>query len=114
MIGCLGLFGLSSFLAEQKTKEIGIRKVLGSSVSSIVILLCRKFFLLIALANILAFPVAYIAMNKWLQNFPYPAPIRIGTFILTAAFAFVIAFITVGFQSIKAARANPADSLRYE
>jgi putative ABC transport system permease protein len=114
IIGCLGLFGLSSFLAEQRTKEIGIRKVLGSSVSSIVVLLCRKFFLLVAIANVLAWPVAFFTMNKWLQNFPYPVKIGISTFILTAIFTFVIALFTVGFQSIKAAHVNPVDSLRYE
>lgn len=114
VIGCLGLFGLSSFLAEQRTKEIGIRKVLGSSVSSIVVLLCRRFFGLIAIANVLAWPIAFFSMHKWLQNFPYPVKMGIGTFILTAAFAFLIASFTVGFQSIRAARANPVDSLRYE
>ena len=114
IIGCLGLFGLSSFLAEQRTKEIGIRKVLGSSVSSIVVLLCRKFFLLVGIANVLAWPVAFLAMTKWLQNFPYPVKIGISTFIFMAIFTFVIALFTVGFQSVKAARANPVDSLRYE
>ncbi len=114
IIGCLGLFGLSSFLAEQRTKEIGIRKVLGSSVSSIVVLLCRKFFVLVAIANVLAWPVAFFAMNKWLENFPYHVKIGISTFVLTTMFAFVIALFTVGFQSVKAARANPIDSLRYE
>ena len=114
VIGCLGLFGLASFTAEKRTKEIGIRKVLGSSVSSIVVLLCRKFVLLVALANVFAWPVAFFAMKKWLQNFPYPVRIEIGTFALTAMLAFVIAIITVGYQSLKAARANPADSLRYE
>jgi putative ABC transport system permease protein len=88
--------------------------VLGSSVSSIVVLLCRKFFLLVAIANVLAWPIAFFAMNKWLQNFPYPVEMGISTFVLTAFLAFVIALFTVGFQSVKAARANPADSLRYE
>ncbi len=114
VIGCLGLFGLSSFLAEQRTREIGIRKVLGSSVSSIVALLCRKFFLLVAIANVLAWPVAFFAMNKWLQNFPYPVKMGVGIFVITAVFAFFIALFTVGFQAVKAARANPVDSLRYE
>jgi putative ABC transport system permease protein len=114
IIGCLGLFGLASFTTEQKTKEIGIRKVLGSSVRAILILLCRRFFLLVAIANVLAWPIAFYAMNKWLQNFPYPVKIGIGTFVMTSIFAFVIALFTVGFQSIKAARANPIDSLRYE
>jgi putative ABC transport system permease protein len=114
IIGCLGLFGLSSFTTEQKTKEIGIRKVLGSSVGAIVMMLCRKFFLLVGIANVLAWPIAFYAMSKWLQNFPYPVNIGFGTFVLTSVFAFAIALITVGFQSFKAARANPADSLRYE
>ena len=114
VIGCLGLFGLASFTTEQRTKEIGIRKVLGSSVSSIVVLLCRKFFLLVAMANVLAWPAAFFTMHKWLQNFPYPVTIKFGPFVLTAIFAFFVALVTVGFQSIKAARANPADSLRYE
>jgi putative ABC transport system permease protein len=114
IIGCLGLFGLSSYLAEQRTKEIGIRKVLGSSVISIVFLLCQKFFILVGAANALAWPIAFYAMHKWLQHFPYPAKIRLRTFVMTALFAFFIALATVGFQSIKAARANPIDSLRYE
>lgn len=114
IIGCLGLFGLASFTTEQRTKEIGVRKVLGSSVGSIVFLLCRKIFLLVAMANVLAWPIALFAMNRWLQNFPYPVKIGISTFVVTAGFAFVIALFTVGFQAIKAARANPVDSLRYE
>ncbi|UCE41369.1 MAG: ABC transporter permease [Candidatus Aminicenantes bacterium] len=114
IIGSLGLFGLASFTTEKRTKEIGIRKVLGSSVSSIVILICRKFILLVGIANVLAWPMAYFTMNKWLQNFPYPVKIGISTFILTAVFAFVIALFTVGLQSFKAARTNPVDSLRYE
>jgi putative ABC transport system permease protein len=114
IIGCLGLFGLSSFLAEQRTKEIGIRKVLGSSVSSIVILLCRKFILLVAIANVLAWPVAFYAMTRRLQNFPYPVQMRIHAFLITTFGAFVIALLTVSYQSVKAARDNPVDSLRYE
>jgi putative ABC transport system permease protein len=114
IIGCLGLFSLSSFLAEQKTKEIGIRKVLGSSVSSIVILLCRRFILLVAIASVLAWPVAFYAMKQWLQNFPYPVQMRIPAFLITTLGAFIIALLTVGYQSVIAARANPVDSLRYE
>lgn len=114
IIACLGLFGLASFTAEQRTKEIGIRKVLGSSVGSIVMLVCRKYFLLVAIANVLAWPIAYYAMNLWLQNFPYPVKVGFDTFTLTALFAFGIASFTVGYQSLKAARANPVDSLRYE
>jgi len=114
IIGCLGLFGLAAFTAEQRTKEIGIRKVLGSSVGSIMVLLCWKFFFLVAIANVFAWPVAFFAMKKWLQNFPYPVRIGIGTFVITALFAFAIALLTVGYQSVRAARVNPVESLRYE
>ena len=114
MIGCIGLFGLSSFMTERRTKEISIRKVLGSTVSSIVVLLCREFVFLIGIANGIAWPVAFYAMKKWLQNFPYPINIGVSTFVITALFAFIVALFTVGFQSVKAASANPVKSLRYE
>ncbi len=114
IIGCLGLFGLVSYTAEQRTKEIGIRKVLGSSVKAIVVLLCRKFVFLVVIANVFAWPIAFFIMRKWLQNFPYPVTIGASTFILTAFFTFVIAMLTVTFQAVKAARANPVESLRHE
>jgi len=114
IIGCLGLFSLVSFTAEQRTKEIGIRKVLGSTVISIVVLLCRKFIFLVTLSNIIAWPIAYFVMKKWLQNFPYSANLEIDVFAITAMFTFAIAILTVGYQSLKAAFANPVDSLRYE
>jgi putative ABC transport system permease protein len=114
IIGCIGLFGLASFMAERRTKEIGIRKVLGSSAGSILVLLCREFIILIAIANVIAWPVAYFVINNWLQNFPYATNIQLITFILTAVLTLIIAVFTVGYQSIKAARANPVDSLRYE
>ena len=114
LIGCVGLFGLASYMAEKRTKEIGIRKVLGSTVRSIVVLLCREFVLLIAIANGIAWPVAFIAMKKWLQNFPYPTSIQLSTFVITAFLTLIIALLTVGYQSVKAARANPVESLRYE
>jgi putative ABC transport system permease protein len=114
IIGCLGLLGLAAFTAEQRTKEIGIRKVLGSSVGSIVVLLCRKYLGLIVIANAIAWPIAFFAMKKWLQSFPYPVTIGLMTFVITALLTFVIAFGTVGYQSVKAARKNPVDSLRYE
>jgi putative ABC transport system permease protein len=114
IIGCLGLLGLAAFTAEQRTKEIGIRKVLGSSVGSIVVLLCRKYLGLIVIANAIAWPIAFFAMKKWLQSFPYPVTIGLMTFVITALLSFVIAFGTVGYQSVKAARKNPSDSLRYE
>jgi putative ABC transport system permease protein len=114
LIGCLGLFGLVSYIAEQRTKEIGIRKVLGSTVPAIVVLLCRKFISLVVIANVFAWPIAFLVMKKWLQNFPYPVTIGVNTFVITAFFTFVIALLTVAFQSIRAARANPVESLRYE
>jgi putative ABC transport system permease protein len=113
-ISCLGLFGLASFNAEQKTKEIGIRKVLGASVSRIVMLLSKDLTILVLLANIIAWPVAWYLLNKWLQSFLYRASIRFEIFIFAGVMTFIIALITVSYQSIKAATANPVDSLRYE
>jgi ABC-type antimicrobial peptide transport system permease subunit len=113
-ISCLGLLGLASFMAEQRTKEIGIRKVLGASVSNIVLLLSREFTKWVLLANIIAWPVAYFAMHKWLQSYAYSTNIALWSFILSGVLALVIASVAVSYQSIKAAVANPADSLRYE
>jgi len=114
IIACLGLFGLVAFTVVKRTKEIGIRKVLGASIPSIIGLLSRGFIKLVLLANVFALPIAYFAMNKWLQNFAYRTSIGIEIFILSGLMAFVIALITVSYQSIKAAVANPVDSLRYE
>jgi len=114
LISCLGLFGLASFLAEQRTKEIGIRKILGSSVQGIVLLLSKEFLKWVAIANIIAWPTAWFISHQWLQNFAYRTGIGIWIFILSAALALIIALITVSFQSIKAATSNPVDSLRYE
>jgi putative ABC transport system permease protein len=114
IIGCLGLLGLASFTSEQRTKEIGIRKVLGSSVGSIVVLLCRKYLSLIVVANAIAWPIAFFAMKKWLQGFPYPVTIGLMTFVIAALLTLVVAFGTVSYQSVKAARKNPVESLRYE
>jgi len=114
LIACLGLFGLASFTAEQRTKEIGIRRALGASVSEIILLLSKEFTRWVLVANIIAWPIAYLAMNHWLQNFAYRINIGIGNFILAGVLALVIALLTVGYQAIKAARANPVDSLRYE
>jgi putative ABC transport system permease protein len=113
-ISCLGLFGLASFMAEKRTKEIGIRKILGASVSGMVILLNREFIKWVLIANIVAWPVAYYAMSKWLQGFAYRTNMGVWNFALAALAAFAIAVATVSFQSLKAATANPADSLRYE
>ncbi len=113
-ISCLGLFGLASFTAEQRTKEIGIRKVLGASVSGLIMLLSREYVKLVLAAYVIAMPIAYIAMNRWLQNFAYRVGLRIHIFLFSAIVAFFITVMTVSFKSFKAASANPVDSLRYE
>jgi len=114
VIACLGLFGLASFTAEKRTKEIGIRKVLGGSVSGIVKLLTMDFAYLIIIANIFAWPIAYYFMNMWLEGFAYRTSISIYTFLISGLAAMVIALLTVSYQSIKASIANPVKSLRYE
>jgi putative ABC transport system permease protein len=113
-ISCLGLFGLASFLADLKTKEIGVRKVLGATVPDIVLHLTKGFTKGIALANIIAWPLAYFAMNKWLQQFAYRTGIGFWIFILSGILALGIAFLTVSYHTFKAATSNPVDSLRYE
>jgi putative ABC transport system permease protein len=105
---------LASYSAEQRTKEIGIRKILGASVSNIVLLLSKEFTRWALLANIIAWPLAYAIMRGWLQNFAYRAGIGLGTFLLTAILTFLIALVSVGFQSLRAALADPVKSLRYE
>ncbi|MDQ3291402.1 MAG: ABC transporter permease, partial [Bacteroidota bacterium] len=113
-IGCLGLYGLVSFVAVQKTKEIGIRKVLGASLSNIVALLSKDFLKLVLLANVLAWPLAWWVMQRWLQDFEYRIPIGWWMFAVAGLGALLIALITVSFQAIKAAVANPVESLRTE
>jgi len=114
IISCLGLFGLASYLAERRTKEIGIRKVLGSSVSNLVYLLSVDFIKWVLVANIIACPIAWYAMHKWLQNYAYHTPLSVGLFLLTGLITFMIAFVTVGYQTIKAANSNPVKALKYE
>jgi len=114
IIACLGLFGLSSFMAEQRTKEIGIRKILGSSIPEVVLLLCRELLVLVGVAVLVAWPVAYFAMSSWLRNFPFRTGFNPWIFLVSGMAALSIAFLTVSFQATKAASANPADSLRYE
>jgi putative ABC transport system permease protein len=113
-IACLGLLALASYAAERRTKEIGIRKVLGASVGSIVGLLSREFLLLVAIANLIAWPIAYYAMNRWLESFAYRISIGWGTFALAGLFAFLMVLFTVSSQAIRAALTNPVDALRYE
>lgn len=114
LVACLGLFGLASFTAEQRTKEIGIRKILGAGVPDIVTLLTKEFSRLVLLSNMIAWPIAYFAMNRWLQNFAYRTSIGPWVFLLAASAALFIAMITVSFQALKAATANPAIVLKYE
>ncbi|PSR53058.1 antibiotic ABC transporter permease [Adhaeribacter arboris] len=113
-ISCIGLFGLATFTAEQRTKEIGIRKVLGASVTSIVRLLSSDFLKLVGFSFVFAFPAAYYATAKWLQNYPYRIDISAWTFVIAAVSAVLVAFCTVSFQSIRAARVNPVKNLRSE
>jgi putative ABC transport system permease protein len=113
-ISCLGLFGLAAFMAERRTKEIGIRRVLGASSLEIVALLSKEFAKCVLVSSMIACPAAYFIMNRWLENFAYRSGIGAGIFIASAGLALGIALLTVSFQSIKAASANPADSLRYE
>lgn len=113
-IACLGLFGLVSFSVEQRTKEIGIRKVHGATISGIFFMLSKEFTKLIILTNIIAWPIAYFAMDQWLQNFAYRIHLGVWIFVLSAAIAFLIAFFTVSYQAVKAAITSPVETLRYE
>ncbi|HEX8677953.1 MAG TPA: FtsX-like permease family protein, partial [Segetibacter sp.] len=113
-ISCLGLFGLTTFSVEQRTKEIGVRKILGANVPGIVALLSKDFLKLVAFAVIIASPIAWYAMDKWLQNFAYRTGIGLTVFVITALIAFGIALFTISFHAIKAAIANPIKSLRTE
>jgi len=114
LISCLGLFGLASFMAEQRTKEIGIRRVLGSSVRGIVILVTKDFLKCVLMANLIAWPLAWYVSHKWLQNFAYRTSISLSIFLLSAALALFIALLTVSYQATRAAITNPVDALRYE
>ncbi len=113
-VGGLGLFGLAAFIAEQRIKEIGIRKVFGASIPSIVQLLSHEFIILIVISNIIAWPAAYLGLDQWLQNFAYKAGIGWWTFLIAGALALVIALLTVSYQAIRAAMANPVTALKYE
>jgi putative ABC transport system permease protein len=114
LISCLGLFGLATFSAEQRVKEIGVRKVLGASVVGIVALLSKDFLKLVAISIVIASPVAWWVMNSWLQDFAYRTNISWTVFVITTVTALLIALITISFQAIKAAIANPVRSLRTE
>ena len=113
-IACLGLFGLASFMAEQRAKEIGLRKTIGASVFNFILLQMKEFIKCVLIANIIAWPIAYYFMKRWLENFPYHPKLGLDIFIFSLTLTFVLALLTVIYQSIKAATANPVDSLRYE
>jgi putative ABC transport system permease protein len=113
-IACLGLFGLATFSAEQRVKEIGVRKVLGATVINLASLLSKDFLKLVLIANGIAFPIAWWAANQWLQEYAYHIEVKWWVFGLAGASAIVIALLTVSFQAIKAAIANPVKSLRME
>lgn len=114
VIACLGLFGLVAFTAEQRTKEIGVRKVMGASVVNIVLLLSKDFTRLVGIAILIAMPIAYVAMQRWLENFAYRIEIPWGLFLTAGLLAILIAWLTVSYQSIKAALADPVKALRHE
>ena len=113
-IACLGLFGLASFMAEKRTKEIGIRKVLGASLSNIMVLLSKEFALLVLIGNIIAWPIAYFSMNGWLGNFAYKTGIGWVVFVLAGFLTLAISLFTVSYQAIRAALTDPAVAIRYE
>lgn len=114
LIACSGLFGLASYSAEQRTKEMGIRKVMGASVSHIFCLFSSEFIKWILLSNLIAWPLVYYFMNQWLENFAYRININVFTFILSGGTALFIALATVSYQAVKTALSNPVESIRYE
>jgi putative ABC transport system permease protein len=114
IISCLGLFGLAAYMTEKRTKEVGIRKVMGASVAGILFLLSKEFTKWVLIANVIAWPTAYYFMNRWLQTFAYHIDLNVWKFILSGFMALLIAWITVSYQSIRIARSNPVKSLRYE
>ncbi|PEN13212.1 cell division protein FtsX [Longibacter salinarum] len=114
LIACLGLFGLATYTAQRRTREIGIRKALGATVPEIVALLSREFMLLVMIAFLVALPVAYVTMNGWLSDFAYRVDIGVGVFVFAGALAMIVALLTVGYHAVKAARVHPAHSLRGE
>jgi putative ABC transport system permease protein len=114
LISCLGLLGLAAYLARQRTKETGIRKVLGASVRNIVALFVKETAVLVVIAVLVGSPVAYIIMRSWLERFAYRTTIGPWPFILVTVFILSLALLTVGAQAVRAARANPVDAIRYE
>jgi putative ABC transport system permease protein len=113
-IACIGLLGLTFYTAEQRRKEIGIRKILGASIPGIVKNISSEFFKLVVIANVIAWPVSYFLVNKWLMNFPYKIEVRIDVFLLGSGLALLISLITIGYTVIRSAASNPIESIRYE
>ena len=113
-VACLGLFGLVAFMAERRTKEIGIRKVMGASVLNLMLFLSKEYVKLVVIANFIAWPIAYYAMDNWLQNYAYRIHLGLDIFIVSGIIALVISLATVSYQAVKAATANPVDALRHQ
>jgi putative ABC transport system permease protein len=114
LIACMGLFGLALYSTEQKTREIGVRKVYGSTVTGVVRLLTGRFTRYVILANLLAWPVAYLIIRKYMQMYAYKISLPVWVFLITAFGVYLIALLTIAFQSMKAGTTNPGDALRYE
>jgi putative ABC transport system permease protein len=114
LIACMGLFGLALFSAEQRTREIGIRKALGATVSEIALMLSKSYVKWVLVANIFAWPLAYWFTKDWLEDYPYRIDVGVGLYALAGLLALAIALLAVAFQTVKAARGNPVDALRYE
>jgi putative ABC transport system permease protein len=114
VIACLGLFGLTAFLAESRTKEIGLRKILGASVVSILRLLSREYVVMIVMSLVVAFPLAFYLMKSWLQNFAYRIDVGWQVFVFAGVISMVLAVLTISFHALKVARSNPINSLRSE
>lgn len=113
-IACLGLMGLASFTASQKSKEIGVRKVMGASILSVIGLLSKQFAVLVIISFIIAAPISYLLMNSWLDGFEYKIQINLATMLASGLTAFLVAFFSVAYQSFQAAKANTVNTLRYE
>jgi putative ABC transport system permease protein len=113
-VACLGLFGLAAFTAQRRTKEIGIRKSLGATISNLLMLLTRDFAVLVGISIVVAWPVSYYLMNSWLEKFAYRIDLGPGIFLLGGLTALIIALATVSWQTIRAATGNPVDALRYK
>ena len=114
LIASLGLFGLAAYSAEQRTKEVGVRKVLGASVSGLVVLLSKEFIRLVVIAFVVAAPLAYFGINRWLESFAYRVEVGPMVFVVALVSVLVIAWMSVSYQAFRAARVNPVQSLKYE